>query len=454
MNIIFYILDSVRADHLSCYGYNRITTPNIDEVSGEGLTFKSAYTNSTFTPTSGTSILTSTYPPFHRVYSPDDFIPKGLETLPTILKRNGFQTFGIAPRIVARPTLLNRHLDTWINLFPFAESEGLTLAQAINKGFEKTYFDTGQNKDSFFLLWSMQPRPDTPGKSVPEEYQKYSKNHENNLIGRYDDRLYYNDQCLGSLLDFLKDKGEYEDSLIVILSDHGDALGEWGITGHVRFPLKGVTRIPLIMKLPNGCEERVYDGIFESVDIIPTLLRFLEEYGLKLTATEDNWQGSDFFNKSKKSKNYVCTETASVKTGDYSYSVRSKDVSYIRIGPKVSPISKRRKNPKKWMKDLKSSVERMSKLGAESFFQKLRGEISKIQGVLSGVISESSVQEFIIDAHDNLHFSISKEDKLSDFRSELKSWIFSSEKKAQKFVSRESSPDERIKKRLETLGYI
>ena len=86
MNIIFYILDSLRADHLSCYGYTRNTSPEIDKLANESFIFDNAFAVSTWTRASAASLLTSAYPCVHNVMTHNDFLPSCFLTLPEYFK--------------------------------------------------------------------------------------------------------------------------------------------------------------------------------------------------------------------------------------------------------------------------------------------------------------------------------------------------------------------------------
>lgn len=99
-NFILITIDSLRPDHLSCYGYIRNTSPHIDKLAKEGLLFKNAYVQSNWTVPSITSLMTSTYPHTHRVTDRGFYADTSMPTLPEILKYSGYTTGILAPKFV------------------------------------------------------------------------------------------------------------------------------------------------------------------------------------------------------------------------------------------------------------------------------------------------------------------------------------------------------------------
>jgi arylsulfatase A-like enzyme len=111
-NVLFIILDALRADHLGCYGYQRNTSPNIDRLAEKGLIFERAIVPAGWTRPSIPSYFTSTYPSIHRVLKPEDVLPENLATMAEIFQENGFFTGGLYYNIYLRPCFgFNRGFD-------------------------------------------------------------------------------------------------------------------------------------------------------------------------------------------------------------------------------------------------------------------------------------------------------------------------------------------------------
>ena len=118
MIIILYVMDSLRSDFLSCYGYPKETSPHIDQLAREGVLFKNAFAQSTWTRPSGASLLTSTYPSVNGVLTVEDLLPAAIPTLPEQLKKHGFKTIAITSMGNVSPIYgFGRGFDQYIELY-------------------------------------------------------------------------------------------------------------------------------------------------------------------------------------------------------------------------------------------------------------------------------------------------------------------------------------------------
>lgn len=312
MKIIVYVLDSLRADHLSCYGYNRNTSPEIDKLAKEGFIFENAFSVSTWTRSTAASILTSVYPSVHGVMTHNDFMPDGLLTLPELLRKKEVVTIGItAMGNISSVYGFKKGFTKYHDLFRNENLKG--IRQKVKKG---TFFGNHENiehmlcplsedindvaisalkkyreKDLFMFLWSI----DTHGPfSHPSQYTKFvDPNYKNklnaksnnplkdanalrHLINLYDSEIYHNDQSIGQLVKWLKELGLYEETTIFVMGDHGEGLGDHGAVSHGGPPYDSLMKIPLIIKLghpflseqTNGTK---VDNLVQLIDIFPTI---------------------------------------------------------------------------------------------------------------------------------------------------------------------------------------
>ncbi len=273
--LIIISVDTLRADHLRCYGYNKIETPHIDSLARDGVIFENAISPVPLTLPSHVSILSGLYPFEHGVRDNIGFeVSKSLKTLQVIFKEKGFKTAGIVSAFVLRK-------ETGIsNGFDFFDDkmEGkigkFSMGEVQRNGenslkIAKEWLSSLSNKE-FFLFFHIY-EPHTPY----EPPEPYKSKYRNNL---YDGEVAYSDFIIGELIEFLKKQGLYKKSLIVFTSDHGEGLKEHGEIEHGIFLYNSTIRVPLIIKFPGNRFKGVRIKSFVSlIDIYPTIL---ELYGV------------------------------------------------------------------------------------------------------------------------------------------------------------------------------
>lgn len=319
MKIILYVLDSLRADHLSCYGYERLTSSNIDKLAQEGVIFENAYSQSTWTRCSAASILTGTYPSTHQTRTRSDILPPQITTLPKLLQKRKFKTAGFsAMGNVSTIMGFDNGFDEFYDLYK--EPSLFKIRQTSNATREKLYNETNSeivlplaedlnnfvlpwlkinhNPNFFLFIWSIDTHdPYFP----PKEFEKFinynyegsidgvrglkkvksTKRHEyiNHLINLYDSEIYYNDYQIGNLIEELKKLDIYDDTMFIVTSDHGKSWNDYnrGVFGHGGFPYEEVIRVPLIIKFPYSRNSgRKVSGFVQLIDIVPTILSLLD----------------------------------------------------------------------------------------------------------------------------------------------------------------------------------
>ncbi len=272
-NIVLITIDTLRWDYLGCYGNTRIPTPNLDALAAEGTLFERAYCQAPMTPPSHASILTGTFPPTHGVR---DFTSSGLRsgfpTLASILKKAGYYTAAFVSAYVLDSAWgFNQGFDFYYDRFEPREFQGVNPGNVQRKAEETV---------NFVLEW-LNKQPRTPyflWVHVFDPHHDY--NPPEPFRTRYASDLYggevaYTDQELGRLFAALKKNGEWDRSLVVAVSDHGEGRGDHEEYEHGFFLYEATLRIPLVVKLPKGAGKQAprIGDVVASVDIGPTILQ-------------------------------------------------------------------------------------------------------------------------------------------------------------------------------------
>lgn len=298
-NIIWITLDACRASHLSCYGYERETSPNIDALARKGTVFESNFSQMYATTYSVPSFMTGRYFPSPSIGFMDWQsmwrTPPAHEMLfPSVLNDAGYKT-AIATCLAWFPG--SRLWDEF--------SEGMyinmtrpELGYAEFREINDTIFQwlSNQEDDPFFLYIHVLDthfphKPVSPFNKLPwipdgmtKYAPPYSKKEQAYLRGIYDASILYADQEVGRLLNFLDEQGLSENTVMVIGSDHGDLLGEDGKTiDHPAQSPDELYHVPMIMKGPGIPEGKRIQHFSENVDIVPTLMDLVsvEDIGVR-----------------------------------------------------------------------------------------------------------------------------------------------------------------------------
>jgi arylsulfatase A-like enzyme/tetratricopeptide (TPR) repeat protein len=274
--IILISIDTLRADRLPAYGYQRIATPNIDSLVADGVLFERAYSHSPQTLPSHTSILSGQLPFEHGVRDNIGFtVKEDQKFLQHRLKDAGYATAGfVSAYVLRRQVGFNRGFDTFDDQLP-AASPDVPLGQLQRPG-EATVLNAigwlGRQTSPKFFLFVHTYEPHTPY-APPAKFSAASP---------YDGEIEYADENLGKLLGFLRSKDLYDSATIVLLSDHGEGLGDHGEDEHGIFLYNETIRVPLVVKLPGArrAGTRVAAPV-QHIDLLPTIL---ELAGLEIPA--------------------------------------------------------------------------------------------------------------------------------------------------------------------------
>ena len=311
MKIIVYVLDGLRADHLSCYGYERNTSPEIDRLADEGCIFRNAFAQSSWTRPSAASLLTSAYPSSHGALVHNSILPKNMPTLPEVLRQNGFRTIGITAMANLAPIYgFANGFDEYYELYKSkylenmrASSKGryygkhqdsasfvIPISEDINE-LAFTLLNKYRHDDLFLFLWSIDTHipfaPPAPFKHFCDPFYKGDIDGSNCMFIKsaedlrywtdlYDGEISHNDHSIGELIKKLKSLDLYEETSILITSDHGEGLSRKRL-GHGGIPYDFLTHVPLIIKLNNQRAKGLKaDNLVQLIDLFPTVMEMVD----------------------------------------------------------------------------------------------------------------------------------------------------------------------------------
>ena len=282
-DVYLVTIDTLRADHVHCYGDDRIQTPALDSLARDGIRFAQAFTPSPITNTSHTSILTGLLPSVHGVTGFGIPLARRYPTWAELLKQNGYETAAFIGAVVLDSRTLAPGLDRgfdYYDNFPPASGQGKHWGQVERRGDDvvhraEAWMAAHPQKPRF--VWVHLYDPHDPYEPPPP----YSQIYKDRL---YDGEIAYADSALGKLLEYLKREKRYGNALIIVLGDHGEGLGEHGEQTHGIFLYDSTTHVPLLIKLPMSSESvepvttqegKVVEAQIETTDILPTVLDLL-----------------------------------------------------------------------------------------------------------------------------------------------------------------------------------
>jgi choline-sulfatase len=272
-SVILITIDTLRADHVGCYGAQTVKTPTLDALARDGVVFERAISQVPLTWPSHAVILTGTYPFQNGV---QDFTGQPLaqqfRTVSQAFQKAGYATGAVVSAFVLdRSWGLARGFDFYDDAFSAETFEkkdaglvdrraGESVAHAIN-WLKKT-------PRRPFFLWLHLYDPHSPY-DPPEPYLSEYRSH------LYDGEIAYADHELGNLMSWLKQNHLYDSSLIVALSDHGESLGEHGEDEHGFFVYNATVHVPLIVKPPagSGIAAGRHGEPVQTTAVAPTLLQ-------------------------------------------------------------------------------------------------------------------------------------------------------------------------------------
>jgi len=402
-NIVFIVLDTARAENFPMYGYGRDTTPNLQKLAAEGTVYDNAISPSPWSLPSHASMLTGKLPSNHETYAENQHLDSEDPLLTTQLREEGYTTYGISSNSWVSPefgfgTGFDSFASTW-KLFE-TEIDSRTLSDASIRERIRTYLDNEALKsilnvlyrqvyfkkydygslrvnyeakktlataeEPFFLFLNyMEPHLEYGPPKFTEEFvsgqtdidqdpwshifdvEPKTEQDFKTLQELYDAELKYVDWRVGEILNKLKEENQYDDSLIIITSDHGENIGEHGLMDHQYCLYNTLLHVPLIVKYPNKLQKEISDRIASPVstlDLFPTICSVCD------IDLEDSFDGEVLPLKTESDSRYVVSEYLSpmpsvediveqysdLEIGDVSWidrtirSVQNKHIKYIQ----------------------------------------------------------------------------------------------------------------------------
>ena len=279
LNIILFTIDTLRADHLECYGYDKVKSPQINRLANEGILFEHNIVQAPLTLPSHSSILTGTYPLLHGIRDHGGFyLDESHLTLAESLKNKGYTTGAfVAAFVLDSRWGLDQGFDYYYDNFDLTKYKTVSLDSVQRRGDEvlaEVYKWLENQSQQKFFAWIHLYDPHTPY-DPPEPYKtEYQGRH----FGLYDGEIAYVDQLIGEFRDFMEEKNLFDKTLIIFTADHGESLGEHKESAHGFFIYDSDIRVPLIIRFPEGkYAGHVVSNQVRSIDIMPTVLHLLDE---------------------------------------------------------------------------------------------------------------------------------------------------------------------------------
>ena len=277
LNVLFITLDTTRADHIGCYGYPLIKTPNIDAMAAEGILFQNATAQCPLTLPSHSSMFTGSYPFFHGVrdnggfYLEDDQV-----TLAEVVQQAGWATSAFIGAFVLDSRWgIDQGFDYYYDNFDFAKYKKISLDSVQREGGEviQAFFEWfDQNEPQKFFSWIHLYDPHTPY----EPPEPYKTEYGGRAYGLYDGEIAYADSLIGRVLERLREKGRLEKTVVVVVGDHGESLGEHHESAHGFFIYDATVSVPMIIRIPSAeLRGRTVSAQVQNLDLMPTLCEIL-----------------------------------------------------------------------------------------------------------------------------------------------------------------------------------
>ncbi len=285
-NVLWITMDSLRADHLGCYGYDRAHTPHIDALAGDGVIFKDCIAQGTYTRISLPSLVTGKFPFYTGLRMQGGALDSSHVTLAEALQKQGYATFALTNEVWS---------PSYGQGFQGTSRRDLSTEERTELILRKL----DAHRDDRFFLWLYYWDPHAPyippleylrlyqpeATSVPERLHRpgmtaaelktlrRDPRYLRKMIDRYDAEIAYVDEGIGRVMAKLKELGLYDNTLIVLNADHGESFGDHGQFGHGSTVYDEELKVPLVIKRPGqGNKGQTIAGQVRNLDIMPTVM--------------------------------------------------------------------------------------------------------------------------------------------------------------------------------------
>jgi arylsulfatase A-like enzyme len=283
-------MDAVRSDHFGCYGYSRQTTPQVDRFAEDAILFENVLSQSSWTRPSMVSVLSGLYPQQHGVNGgPIAVLTSKITSMAELLQEVDYETVGVITNsAVAMGYGMSQGFERWIHLRASdARPTYHAYSDEVNQEILAWLDSRGEHPRPFFL-WAHSSDPHDPytppepfrsrfvGSPIPPVARPIDAQ-QTEQMNLYDGEIAFNDHQFGLLMDGLKQRGLFEDTLIILVSDHGEGFKEHDRLFHGNSLYSELLGIPLVMRLPRADRTQGVRirSLVQQVDILPTVLDVL-----------------------------------------------------------------------------------------------------------------------------------------------------------------------------------
>ena len=277
--VILISVDTLRADHLSAYGYRKVSTPNIDTFAEHGTLYANADAQVPLTLPSHTSLFTSTYPFQNQIEENAQRVPPGQVTLAGVLREHGYKTAAFIGSVFLEKEMgLDQGFEFYDSPFHYAALSPLSgsvffggVASGPNVGKDRRDAPL-VTRAALQWIRQNQAKPTFAFLHLYDLHQPYR-------LQGYDAELQYVDQAIGNFRKGLEAAGLWDRALVILVSDHGESLGEHGEGNHGYFIYEATLHVPLIVHWPKsegGTQMGTSSGPVGLIDLAPTILNFLQ----------------------------------------------------------------------------------------------------------------------------------------------------------------------------------
>jgi len=408
INIILVSLDTLRPDHLKCYGYSRETSPNLDKLAEDGVLFQNTFSTTSWTLPGHTSMLTSLNCHRHQVYYPDQKMRDDIQTVADFLRINEFYTSGFSGGgYLSEKYGFSRGFDRYYGIRLYGDKSIREDESELLNKLVVNWVDENQDKKFFLFLHTYQPHdpyanPSKIGKTFLQNDAKWrkikmvdifkngnrykthlSKKDTQNIVDLYDGEIKYTDDTfVGPLINKLKQENIYDKSLIIVTSDHGEEFYDHESWLHDHTVYNEAIKIPLIIKFPNSLYKgKKIDQFVRVTDIIPTILDYL-----KVKSNDEYFDGKSLIPliEGKEKQNRTFISDVALRNFDTPPDIITMNHNYMKLilnqkieSPYIQRISKNIEGHQIELYDLKNDPEEKNNLAEYKAYRNLCVELVK-----------------------------------------------------------------------------
>ncbi len=297
LNLVVILIDTLRADHLGCYGYDRATSPNIDRLAEGAILFENAVAPSSWTLPSTASILTALHPTRHQAVNRKTRLALHRDTLAEVLRRNGYHTGAVVSHILVSPEY---NMDQGFEDFDdssIGERTDVSSPAVTERGLQ--WLRSGARSPFFLMLHYFDPHgayvrhpefefgepydgwldlehPSWGLHNIWRNRRDLDDRDRAHIVNRYDGEIAFVDHHVGRVLEEIRQLGLESSTIVVLTADHGEEFFEHGYLGHTEHLYEETIHVPLIIQNPalETAPARFAPPV-AMVDLMPTLLEML-----------------------------------------------------------------------------------------------------------------------------------------------------------------------------------